>query len=204
MNQGVLRIGVAGYMGSGKTTCAAHLARDRGVIIDADAEAKQLMASDESIRRGLARDFGPDIILDDSVCFGTLGRKAFRSPESIRRLNAIVHPPLLRRLRAALDDSSAAVTVLDAALIPFWAIDAWFDRLLWIDASAGERFRRLRARLSLDPDTIRRRMRVQEAMFAPPDSAKWTVVRNESAKEDFHRATDAAIAAGDQFREQQQ
>ncbi len=188
-----IRIGVAGFMGSGKTTCSLHLARKGGVVIDADATAKRLMLEDESIRSRLVEDFGPEVILEDSVCFGVLGKKAFRSAESIRCLNRIVHPPLLERLRRLVGKSEARITVLDAALIPFWSIEDWFDILLWIDASHETRFERLRQKLTLSAGEIERRMCVQENLFSPPRGDRWRIVRNESEKEAFRRIAEGEV-----------
>jgi dephospho-CoA kinase len=116
--EGNKNIGVTGYMGAGKSTCAARIGATLGArIIDADAEAKKLMQNDDRIRRDLESAFGPSVVAPSGVSFDALSALVFSSAARMRRLNDIVHPPLLDKLRALIVSLKEPV-ILDAALIP--------------------------------------------------------------------------------------
>lgn len=184
----VRRIGIAGYMGSGKSTCAGLMAgRKAGAamrVIDADHEAKLMMNGDDSIRERLETAFGGSVVDGNSVRFGQLGKAAFASVEAVRQLNSIVHPPLVKRLRN-LVYARTAPCILDAALIPMWGIEAWFDRCLWVTASPECRMERTRSRTGLSPEQIRLRMSVQEALFCAPTGPLWIIVENEGSLDEL-------------------
>jgi dephospho-CoA kinase len=173
-----VKIGVAGFMGSGKSTCARFLARHGGFCIDADAVAKELMNSDKNIQNLLLAAFGPSVVVTGAVQFSELGRIAFASRDSLERLNRIVHPPLLDRLRHLTMKAHAGMCILDAALIGLWKIEHWFDRCVWIDAARDVRLNRLRACRGLDPAELELRMALQEELVPEPDAAPWIRIDN--------------------------
>jgi dephospho-CoA kinase len=183
------RIGIAGYMGSGKSTCAGFIAglagpKARVSVIDADGEAKLMMNRDESIRRRLVATFGASVVDDNGVGFGELGKAAFASVETIRQLNGIVHPPLVKSL-LSLMSGQPVPCILDAALIPLWGIEDWFDRCLWVTASPQLRLERTRAKSGLPPEQIRVRMSVQEALFGAPRGGSWISIENEGSLDEL-------------------
>jgi len=180
------RIGIAGYMGAGKSTCAHYLAGPETCIIDADREAKLMMAGDESIRRQLASAFGASVLHETSVEFGALGKSAFSSVQSIRTLNGIVHPALVERLRTRVD-AIAGPCILDAALIPLWGIESWFDLCLWVTAEPQLRSRRVREKTGLGPDAIALRMSIQEAVVNVPSGPRWTHISNSGSLVDLEQ-----------------
>ena len=71
------RIGVAGYMGSGKSTCAKYLSRGGGAVIDADSFAKDMMSSSPTIKKSLSESFGNGVVLEGRILFDVLGGVVF-------------------------------------------------------------------------------------------------------------------------------
>jgi dephospho-CoA kinase len=191
------RLGIAGYMGAGKTTAARLLAERAApaLIIDADREAKTLMATDRAIRHKLIEAFGTSIIeKDQKVSFRTLGRIVFCSKKKLLRLNAIVHPPLVQRLRELLRQQVAGCCILDAAVLPLWKIESWFDACLWIHAAPGKRLERLhRMRSDLDERQLRDRMRMQEQTLPVPERSPWRRVVNEGSIESLADTLDRIV-----------
>jgi len=180
------RIGIAGYMGAGKSTAARLLAAQAdAVIVDADQEAKTLMAADQGIRQELVLAFGGSIIGKDDLSFAALGKIVFSSREKLLQLNTIVHPPLVQRLRRILfGPRNNRNSILDAALLPLWNIESWFDTCLWIHAPFEKRLERLRqTRGDLDEHALRDRMRMQEESLRAPDRTPWRRLRNDGSIE---------------------
>ena len=121
---GMKKIGISGYMGAGKSTVARYFS-DRGFhLIDADSEAKGLYRTDPSIIQRLLETFGDSITEEGTLSFSKLGAVAFSDMENLKKLNAIVHPPLLKRLHQLMESNENNDTLLDAALIPLWNVDS--------------------------------------------------------------------------------
>lgn len=177
------RIGVAGYMGAGKSTAARLLVPSAGqggqVIIDADKEAKLFMTADTAVRQQLVTEFGSSIIDKNGLSFSALGRIVFCSHEKLLKLNAIVHPPFVEHLYGLLERQRSHIVVLDAALLPLWHIESLFDTCLWIHASVKIRLDRLlRSRNDCNEPSLINRMRLQEEILHVPDGPPWIKVDN--------------------------
>ena len=103
-------IALAGYMGSGKTTCARFFADAGAMLINADLEAKALMESEPKILQELKAEFGDSILENDKISYSRLGSIVFGSVEPLLKLNSITHPPLLKKLKSSfreIQDSCA-------------------------------------------------------------------------------------------------
>ncbi|MCK4333542.1 dephospho-CoA kinase, partial [candidate division WOR-3 bacterium] len=88
----VLRVGVTGRAGAGKSAFARMLARDRADILEADKIAWELY-SNPTVRKNLAETFGRKILdKDGAVDRKILGKIVFTNPEKLKQLNAIIHP----------------------------------------------------------------------------------------------------------------
>ena len=87
---------------------------------------------------------GTAVATGGTVDFAALGRIAFSSTEEMKKFNGLIHPPLVRRLRD-LALSQPGPCILDAALIPFWHIEDWFDCCFWVQAAPGRRLQRVLA-----------------------------------------------------------
>jgi dephospho-CoA kinase len=175
-----LSIGIAGYMGAGKSTAAALFAAQGYSLIDADGEAKRLMHGDAGIRRKLAEGFGPGVLNGTRIDFHALGTAAFASAENLARLNHIVHPLLLDRLSARMSEQGMQRFALDAALLPLWEGLPRLDALVWVRASSAIRRRRVLAKGGLQADEVERRMTLQEQLMPEPESLPWIRVNNET------------------------
>jgi dephospho-CoA kinase len=188
----IIRIGIAGYMGAGKSTCIHLLSKENTVLIDADSQAKWLMENDQSIKNALFMQFGDDIKVNDAVDFKKLGKVAFSSLVQLQKLNKIVHPPLVTHLNSLIIkedyENKIEQIILDAALIPLWHVENWFDYLLWIESPHEIRLDRLVKKYlgKIEIDELEQRMKLQEALFAPPDIDNWTVVRNCGKLDDLN------------------
>lgn len=116
----MLRIGLTGGIGSGKSTVSAGLAARGAVVIDADAVVRELQEPGQPVLAAMVERFGEGILRSD----GSLDRQAvadvvFTDPEALADLNAIVHPAvgaeIMRRLEA--EEGTDHVVVLDVPLL---------------------------------------------------------------------------------------
>lgn len=144
-----MKIGVTGLIGSGKSTAARILADFGASVIDADLVGKQVVESDKTLLRKLARAFGTDILTPTvRLRRARLAQYAFESNESRAKLDRLVHPPLLKQLRSQIKllTKRGEIVVVDAALIFHWLLERELDHTILILASKQMRISRLRSR----------------------------------------------------------
>jgi len=156
----MLRVGLTGGPGAGKSTVAGLLAGAGFPVIDADRAAHDLYRPGSSLVRDLVRAFG-EAVRDPAggVDRRALGARVFGNPDALRVLNGIVHPPLLAELRSRLDALEArgeAAAVLEAALLLQWGPPDFIDFVICVTAPREVRRRRLRTAGLTEGDADRR------------------------------------------------
>jgi dephospho-CoA kinase len=161
----VLRIGLTGGIGSGKSTVSALLAARGAVVVDADRIAREVVEPGTPGLAAVAEAFGDGVLTAD----GALDRPAlaavvFADPEARRRLDGIVHPLVRRRAGelelAARGDAEDAVVVHDVPLLVETGQASSYDLVLVVQADPATRVERLVAR-GLTADDARARIAAQ-------------------------------------------
>ncbi|MGD7003299.1 dephospho-CoA kinase [Corynebacterium halotolerans] len=168
----MLRIGLTGGIGSGKSTVAALLATHAATagdlnleVVDADQIARDIVEPGRPALQELAEAFGPDI-LDDA---GALRRKelaarAFTDPERTSVLNSITHPRIreetLRRFEQA-EESGIDAVVYDMPLLVDNGYHRNMDLVVVVDVDAEERVRRLTTHRGITEPDARARINAQ-------------------------------------------
>ena len=113
-------IGLLGGVASGKTTVARMFGRLGAVVIDADQIAHDVL-DDADVAASIRQEWGDGVLrADGRVDRRALGQVVFEDSARTQRLNAIVHPPVLRAMRAQMEHArrnEAAAIVVDAALL---------------------------------------------------------------------------------------
>ena len=207
----MLRVGLTGGLGSGKTTVAAIFRSLGAQVMEADAVGRAMMQPGEAVYAEIVRTFGPTVVRAD----GTLDRhklaKFAFADGRLSELNAIVHPPVIaeqRRWMEALEkEQPDAVAIYETALLFEASRTAgtrdWqdrFDRRILVTAPEAVRIARYVARMGgANPDAARRaalESEARERMGAQmPDEEKMrlsdTVIRNDASLEDLKRETEA-------------
>src|SRR2546421_1550610 len=190
---GMLRVGLSGGIGSGKSTVARALARRGAIVIDADAIAREVVEPGQPALTGVVERFGPEV-LDGA---GRLDRPklaalVFDDAGARADLNAIVHPRVAaetaRRIAAAPAD---AVVVIDVPLL-VEAARSGYDAVVIVEAPEAVRLERLVAR-GMSPDDARRRMAAQ-AGDADRRKVADVILDNGGSEEDLEPQIDALWA----------
>jgi dephospho-CoA kinase len=138
-------------VGSGKSHVALRLAALAGAeVVDADVLAREALA-ERAADGTLARTFGSWALKPDGCPDRrALARRAFSDPEARRRLEALIHPPVLARIRdrvrAHRRGEGPALLVLDVPLLIESGLDRCCDVLWFVDASEPVRRARAEAR----------------------------------------------------------
>jgi dephospho-CoA kinase len=117
----MLRVGLTGGLGSGKSTVAAHLRALGAQVIEADALGRTLMEPGQQVYAEIVRAFGPQVVAADGhLNRARLADLAFQGGR-LNELNAIVHPAVIAAQRHWMESvfsrDPAAVAVVESALI---------------------------------------------------------------------------------------
>lgn len=162
----LIKLGLTGPTGAGKSTVARLLEQNGIPLVDADAIARTVTEKGSPVLSALADTFGKDILFPDgSLDRRALAAVAFSSKENTEKLNAVTHPAILARIRRALADATGDTVVLDAPLLFETGLDALCDHTVAIVADEAVRLARITARDGISEEAAKKRMAVQ------PDTA---------------------------------
>jgi dephospho-CoA kinase len=131
----VLRVGLTGGIGSGKSEVSKRLAAQGAVIIDADAIAREVVAAGTDGLAEVVEAFGPEILrADGQLDRPRLGDIVFADPALRGKLNAIVHPRVGARM-AELERGAGpgAIVVHDVPLIAENGLASGYDLVVVVD-----------------------------------------------------------------------
>ena len=161
----MLRIGLTGGIGSGKSAVRDLLGRKGARIFDADAVAKQLMVEDAEVKSALHKVLGDrGWLKDGSLNRRWIAERLFSDAELRGQVNAIVHPAVHAAFVAAADRAKSQgvqVFVREAALLPPPDQRAFLDRLVAVTAPKDVRIRRVMERDGLTYSDVEARMQAQ-------------------------------------------
>ncbi|HEY0448598.1 dephospho-CoA kinase [Actinophytocola sp.] len=166
----MLRVGLTGGIGSGKSTVAGRLAEHGAVVIDADKIAREVVEPGTPGLAEIAEAFGPDVLTPA----GTLDRaglaaKVFVDEDARKRLNGIVHPKIGARTAELMSGAAQdAVVVHDVPLLVENNLAPAYHLVIVVDAPLETRVRRVvrdrgmaeqdaRARIAAQADEAARR-----------------------------------------------
>jgi dephospho-CoA kinase len=151
----MLRIGLTGGIGSGKSTVARLFAGHGVPVIDADTIAHQLTQPGQPAVREIAAAFGPDTVHDGALDRRSLSERVFNNPAERQRLEAILHP----RIRAAmLREAEWLRTPYCLLVIPLLIETGQHDlvdRVLVVDTEEQQQIERIHRRDSRTEGEIR-------------------------------------------------
>ena len=158
----MLRIGLTGGIGAGKSTVSAAFAECGGVIVDGDVIAREVVEPGTEGLTRLVETFGADILLPDGALNRPkLAAKAFADDEQRARLNGIVHPLVARRraeILAAVGEDR--VVVEDIPLLVESHMAPLFPLVVVVHADPELRIKRLINR-GMDEADARNRIAAQ-------------------------------------------
>lgn len=161
----MIKIGLTGGIGSGKTYVCRML-QDMGfAIYDCDREAKRIMTTDPLVIRNLKQVVGEEVytsggLIDKQVMSAYL----FASAEHAAAVSAVVHPAVGRDFERFADTCPAGRgVVMESAILIESGLAPLVDRVVCVQAPLEVRLQRVRQRDGLDEESVRRRIARQMA-----------------------------------------
>ena len=113
----MMKVGVTGGIGSGKSTVCRLFAQKGIAVYDSDAAAKRLMQEDGALRRQLAGRFGEGTFRDGQLDRAYLAGIVFADPQALADLNALVHPVVMRDFDAWAARQEGSYVILESAIL---------------------------------------------------------------------------------------
>lgn len=159
----MLRVGLTGGTGAGKSSVARRLSELGAVVVDADALAREVLAPGSEGLAAVVAEFGPEVLDGDGgLDRAALARVVFADADRRAALERITHPRIAaltaQQVAAAPAD---AVVVHDVPLLVEKRMGAGYHLVVVVHAPAAERVRRLVAHRGMTAEDAWARVRAQ-------------------------------------------
>lgn len=171
----MLVIGLTGNIGTGKTTVSQILAKLGGTIIDADGLGHELLKPHTQTWHQILTTFGKDILKpDEEIDRHKLGQIVFSDPDSLAKLNQIMHPKMYNLAKEKIESwrrQGAKVVILEASLLIEAGWTPLVDQIWVTTAPEAIAIERLKSSKGLDEAHILARLRSQMPQETKIDQA---------------------------------
>ncbi len=162
----MLKIGLTGGIGSGKSEASRILSELGALVIDADIVGHETYRSGEPAFRGVVEAFGDGIVgSDGEIDRRQLGSIVFANPDNLARLTGIVWPKIREHLEKIIERAGAQrethAIVVEAAVLFEAGWENLFDEVWVITAPEDEVLKRLEIQRNQKPEQTRARVRAQ-------------------------------------------
>ncbi len=181
----MLKVGITGGIGSGKST-ACNMFRNLGVpIFTADVVGKQILNEDAAVKKQVIRTFGEDMYTaEGKIDRQRMAQLVFNDPNELEKLNEIVHPKVNEAFEQWVEKNAKAPYVLKEAAILFETGNYYtLDKIINVFASKAQRIERIKKRDDVSEADVLKRMRFQ---FSDAERNKMAdfILMNEDGNEE--------------------
>lgn len=157
----MLRVGLTGGMGSGKTTVASIFASFGIPTYNADEAAKQLMNDNAAIRTAIIDKFGNESYIGKELNRLHLSKIVFSDPEKLNWLNTLIHPITISDAQRWMDQQKSPYLIKEAALLFESGASKDLDLIIGVTAPEKLRIARVLERDQTDISQIKKRIELQ-------------------------------------------
>ena len=157
----MLRIGITGGIGSGKTT-VADIFHVLGIpVYKSDDASKRLMVEDKDLKKNIIESFGKESYVDGILNRKYLAAQVFNDSQKIALLNSFVHPATINDARRWTEKQNSAYTIKEAALIFESGSDEFLDYVIGVKSPLSLRVERAMRRDNVTRQQVEARMKLQ-------------------------------------------
>lgn len=157
----MLRIGITGGIGSGKST-VAQIFNVLGIpVYSSDDAAKRLMNEDQELKNNIVKSFGKESYSNGKLNRKYLAEQAFKGRAKIELLNSLVHPATIKDAAGWMEKQTAPYVIKEAALIFESGSDKFLDAVIGIKSPLSLRIERTMKRNNVAAGDIEARIKLQ-------------------------------------------
>jgi len=183
----MIKLGITGGLGSGKSTAADFFKEFGAIVYDADFIAKRLINENKALQEKLKKAFCGEIFTDDGrLNSSLLAKTAFSSRKKQNELNAITHPYVHHELEKIFREENTQGTsmlVVEASMLYEAKSEGQYDAILVVTASQDIRLRRSLKKGTLTQIQIQKRMFLQMPEEEKTSRADYVIYNNGSRAE---------------------
>jgi dephospho-CoA kinase len=181
----MLKIGLTGGIGSGKSSVSQHFKKWGAHIFNADTVAKNILNNNEIAQNEVISEFGTDVLgANGRIDKSKLSRIVFQDEDNQLTLNTIIHPYVFTEIDKDFDLTLSKgendIFVVDAALIYESGADTHMDYVIVVISHLGLRVERVLARGDLSRDEFLKRVELQWSDEEKIQMADFIILNNSS------------------------
>ena len=179
----MIKIGITGNIGSGKTTLTKLFDTKKTFIFNADKEAKKHLKNHSVLQKKIVNIFGTEILTSTDLDFKKLADVAFKNKKNQEILNGIVWPEVSLLIENSLREAEKQnfeYFVVDAALLFEANFNHFFDYIILITADKKIRLNRALKRKNIDLSQIKKRMALQISDKEKIDFSDFVIYNNNN------------------------
>jgi len=187
----MLKVGLTGGLACGKSFVGEVLASYGCLFIRADELGHEVLRPGGEAYGPVVREFGQEVLAPGGeIDRRRLAARVFGKPQALARLNALVHPPVVRREEQLIAEFARrhphAIAVVEAAILIETGSYKRFDRVILVTCSEEQQVARAMHRDGASEDEVRARLRAQMSLAEKRKFADF-VIDTSGAKEDTLR-----------------
>ena len=195
----MLRVGLTGSIGVGKSFVAGVLAELGCHLLDADVTAREVVAPTSVALEKVVAEFGADVLQSNGALDRTkLGNLVFSDPGRRATLNSILHPYIIARQDELMREWEAVspngIAVVDAALMIESGGYQRFDKLIVVHCSPEIQIQRVMSRNNFSREEAEQRIRAQMSQDEKKKFADYLIDTSDGF-DDTRRQTEKVYAA---------
>ncbi|MEC7618930.1 MAG: dephospho-CoA kinase [Bacteroidota bacterium] len=180
----MLKVGITGGIGSGKSTVSCFFSELGVPVYDSDQRAKSLMQHDDSIIIKIKKEFGDDSYLNNVLNRSHIAEIVFKNELKLKQLNAIVHPVVRTDFNNWLSqNSNARFVIKEAAIMIESGAYKDLDKLIVVNANREQKIKWIKKRDHLLLEDIENRIQNQLSDKIRNQYADFIIENNSSKKE---------------------
>lgn len=157
----MIRVGITGGMGSGKSTVAAIFAAMGIPVYEADAVARSIMNTDPALRAQIIASFGASAYTNGELNRSWMAEKVFNDEEQLEKLNQLVHPVVIAAGEKWMQQQTTPYAIKEAAIIFESGSQRYLDFIIGVTAPLSLRIQRVMHRSQLTREEVLRRVERQ-------------------------------------------
>ncbi len=157
----MLKIGLTGGLGSGKTSVAAIFEVLGIPVYYADIAAKTLMNENKAIKDSIQNHFSSEVYLDGNLNREFLAQQVFNDEKKLALLNSIVHPATIKDANEWIKKQSSPYIIKEAALLFESGSNNFLDFIIGVSAPLDLRIKRAMKRDNISEQQVMARINKQ-------------------------------------------
>ena len=157
----MLKIGLTGGIGTGKSTVAKMFASKGVPVYDSDVRAKRLMSYDQGLVKELIATFGDDVFVNRELNRSYLSSIVFNSYIELKKLNDIVHPFVAKDFKKWSSSQNSKFIIKEAAILFESGAYLNVDKIILVSCPLSVRIQRVSQRDGISEEEIMKRVNNQ-------------------------------------------